>query len=338
MTLRTSLQLLGALLVGIIAISVLPMMGGMASGYAWAIALLLSIVGFFISAPLAKSLSTALNTKSVNQLRLSGVGLLGGLLGAYLLQPILTVLPGNAEAYTALPLAIILGLLGAALFFNRDIPDTIQSTQPVANIPVTAPAEPAYYALLDTSVIIDGRIADICKTGFIQGKMLVPRFVLHELQHVADSADPLRRGRGRRGLEILKQLQQNQETPIEITEQDVSNSGEVDAKLVALGKHLGIPVMTNDYNLNRVAAIQGVYVLNVNELANAIKSVYLPGESLNVRVIQEGKEHNQGIAYLDDGTMIVVENGERYINRKTEVVVTKILQTAAGRMIFAKPI
>ncbi len=338
MTLRTSLQLLCALLVGIIAISVLPMMGGMVSGYAWAIALLLAIVAFFISAPFTKSFSASLNTKSVNQLQLSGLGLLGGLLSAFLLQPILGALPGDVQSYFIFPLAIILGLIGASLFFDRDLPGIAAPTQPIANIPVTATAEPSYFALLDTSVIIDGRISDISKTGFIQGKMLVPRFVLHELQHVADSADTLRRGRGRRGLEILKQLQQNQETPIEITEQDVSSSGEVDAKLVALGKHMGIPVMTNDYNLNRVAAIQGVEVLNVNELANAIKSVYLPGESLNVRVIQEGKEHNQGIAYLDDGTMIVVENGERYINRKIEVVVTKILQTAAGRMIFAKPI
>ncbi len=335
MTLRTSLQLLGALLFGMIGLACAPLLGEVATTYAWAIALFFALLGFFISASIAQSLTKTLNQKTVGQLRLAGFGLIGGLLAAYLITPMLAELPANAGNLLSLPLALVLSSIGAAIFFNRKPEPDIT---PIVKIPVTAEEKPRYAAVLDTSVIIDGRIADISKTGFIQGKLLVPRFVLIELQHVADSADALRRNRGRRGLEILKQLQQNETTPIEITEEDVSSSNEVDSKLVALGKHLGIPVMTNDYNLNRVAGIQGVKVLNVNELANAIKSVYLPGETMHVRVIQEGKEQNQGIAYLDDGTMIVVEDGQRYINKKLEVVVTKILQTAAGRMIFAKPI
>ncbi|HOT92979.1 MAG TPA: PIN domain-containing protein [Anaerolineae bacterium] len=192
--------------------------------------------------------------------------------------------------------------------------------------------------LLDTSVIIDGRIADICRTGFIQGELVVPLFVLNELQHIADSSDTLRRNRGRRGLEILRQLQDDSPVPVRLTDAEVRGVREVDDKLIALAKELGGAILTNDYNLNRVAELQAVKVLNVNELANAVKTVLLPGESFNLQVFQEGKEQNQGVGYLDDGTMVVVEDGMRYIGKTIEVTVSKILQTAAGRMIFARPV
>jgi uncharacterized protein YacL len=191
--------------------------------------------------------------------------------------------------------------------------------------------------LLDTSVIIDGRIFDICRTGFIQGELVVPLFVLNELQHVADSADALRRNRGRRGLEILRQLQDEAPVPVRLTDADMADVREVDDKLIALARELDAAILTNDYNLNRVAELQSVNVLNVNELANAVKTVLLPGESFTIHVLQEGKEPNQGVGYLDDGTMVVVEEGEPYIGETVEVNVSKVLQTAAGRMIFARP-
>lgn len=193
------------------------------------------------------------------------------------------------------------------------------------------------YKVLDTSVIIDGRIADIVKTGFVEGILLIPSFVLEELRHIADSSDLLKRNRGRRGLDILNQISKETAIKVQIYEQDFEDIAEVDSKLVRLGQILGAPVLTNDYNLNKVAEIQGVKVLNINELANAIKPVVLPGEEMTVQVMKEGKESGQGVAYLDDGTMIVVDMGRRYIGQHISVLVTSVLQTAAGRMIFAKP-
>lgn len=192
------------------------------------------------------------------------------------------------------------------------------------------------YLLVDTSAIIDGRIADISKAGFIDGTLLVPRFVLLELQHIADSADPLRRARGRRGLDMLNRLQKEAVVPLQISEVDADDVVGVDSKLVKIARTYHCPVITNDFNLNRVAELQGVKVLNINELANAVKPVVLPGEEMQVHVIQEGKELGQGVAYLDDGTMVVVENGRKYMNNDVEVVVTRVLQTVAGRMIFAQ--
>ena len=192
--------------------------------------------------------------------------------------------------------------------------------------------------LLDTSVIIDGRIADICRTGFIDGKLLIPVFVLEELQHIADMSDSLKRVRGRRGLDILQQLQNEFGSQVEIVNHDFDDISEVDSKLVQLGQLTGGKIITNDYNLNKVAELRGVPVLNINELANAIKPVAIPGESMQVQIVREGKEQGQGVAYLEDGTMIVVENGRRFINESITVEVTSALQTAAGRMIFAKPV
>ncbi|MDR7435736.1 MAG: TRAM domain-containing protein [Armatimonadota bacterium] len=190
--------------------------------------------------------------------------------------------------------------------------------------------------ILDTSAIIDGRIADVYKTGFLEGPLLVPRFVLVELQRIADSSDPLRRNRGRRGLEILNSLQKELQA-VQIYEGEEQGSGDTDALLVKLAKRLKGAIITSDFNLHKVAEIEGVRVLNINELANALKPILLPGEEISVHVIREGKEAGQGVGYLDDGTMIVVEGGKKFIGETPEVVVTSILQTAAGRMIFTRP-
>ncbi|MGI5825302.1 MAG: PIN/TRAM domain-containing protein [Bacillota bacterium] len=190
--------------------------------------------------------------------------------------------------------------------------------------------------VLDTSVIIDGRINDICQTGFIEGQMVIPNFVLDELRHISDSSDLLRRNRGRRGLDILHRLQKDFPGKVVVTDRDYQDIAEVDSKLLQLAKDLEGMVITNDYNLNKVAQVQGVTVLNINELSNALKPVVLPGERMTVEVIREGKEQNQGLAYLDDGTMIVIENGKKYIGQTIDVEVSSVLQTSAGRMIFVR--
>ena len=195
------------------------------------------------------------------------------------------------------------------------------------------------YKLLDTNVIIDGRIADICKTGFLEGTLLIPVFVLEELQYIADSADTLRRVRGRRGLDVLQKIREDDsiKLDVEIMNVDFDDIQGVDSKLVRLAQKLGGKIITNDFNLNKVAQLRGVDVLNINELSNAVKPVVIPGETMKVQVVKDGKEPGQGVAYLDDGTMIVIENGHRYLSRTISVEVTSALQTSAGRMIFAKP-
>lgn len=234
------------------------------------------------------------------------------------------------------PLTILLALLLGMLFgdvlaskadelwLSSELRSSFRKNEPVCKI-------------LDTSVIIDGRIADICATGFLEGRLIVPRFVLEELQHIADSSDILKRNRGRRGLDILNKMQKEFGMQMEIISDNQNEEIEVDAKLVHLAKRVNGKVITNDYNLNKVAELQGVSVLNINELANALKPVVLPGEEMNVQVIKDGKESGQGIGYLDDGTMIVIDGGKRFIGEEVEVLVTSVLQTAAGRMIFAKP-
>jgi uncharacterized protein YacL len=197
-------------------------------------------------------------------------------------------------------------------------------------------SKPAERILVDTSAIIDGRIADISQTGFIPGALVVPRFVLEELQHIADSADSMRRARGRRGLDVLQRLKESPVT-VEITDADVENVPEVDAKLVKLARQWKCAIITNDFNLNRVADLQGVKVLNINELAHAVKPILIPGEEMEVKIMQDGKELGQGVGYLDDGTMIVVENGKAHMGDTIDVTVTRVLQTVAGRMIFAQP-
>ncbi|MEE9275153.1 MAG: PIN domain-containing protein [bacterium] len=190
--------------------------------------------------------------------------------------------------------------------------------------------------ILDTSVIIDGRVADICESGFIEGTLVLPQFILKELQQIADSSDPLKRNRGRRGLDILKRIQQNPDLDIQIVDTDFPRVREVDTKLLLLAKETGAKVMTNDFNLNKVAGLQGVTVLNINELANAVRPVVLPGEEMDVFVLKEGKEYDQGVGYLDDGTMVVVDHAKERIGQNVSVSVTSVLQTTAGRMIFTK--
>lgn len=269
-------------------------------------------------------------------------GLALGLLIAALVALPLSLLPSPFREILPFAAALVFSLLGMTTLIarRRDLAALFGSRVPAvrsAESGSVAVAVDERFVLLDTSVIIDGRIADISRTGFINSTMLVPRFVLNELQHIADSSDALRRNRGRRGLDILNRMQKDPVARLRITDMDVDDVREVDDKLVALGKRLKCPVLTNDYNLNRVAEIQGVTVLNVNELANAVRMVFLPGENMRVEVIQEGKEVGQGVGYLDDGTMIVIEDGRRYIGATIGVTVTKVLQTAAGRMIFAKP-
>jgi uncharacterized protein YacL len=262
------------------------------------------------------------------------IGLAIGLLISALAAVPLHYLPLSLGRLMPFVAALLFGYLGIITAVSRqtDLLNLLST-----RLPGATKGTKSDYVIVDTSVIIDGRIADIAQTGFIGGTILIPRFVLNELQHIADSSDSLRRNRGRRGLEILNQLQKNDEVPIEISDLDVPEAKEVDSKLVHLGKRLNAPVLTNDYNLNRVAELQGVKVLNINELANAVKAIVLPGETIKVRIIQEGKELGQGVGYLDDGTMVVVEDGKQYMNNTMEVTVTRVLQTVAGRMIFATP-
>lgn len=195
---------------------------------------------------------------------------------------------------------------------------------------------PAVPKVIDTSSIIDGRIADICETGFLEGPILIPQFVLRELQHIADQTDPLRRTRGRRGLDVLDRLQKTSKAPVRIIDEDYPEIKEVDQKLIELARRKGAKIITNDYNLNKVAKLHGIEVLNVNELAQALKPVVLPGESLKIQVIREGKEPEQGVGYLEDGTMVVVEDGKRLIGQEVEITVTSVLQTPSGRIIFGR--
>ncbi|MGB9596894.1 MAG: PIN/TRAM domain-containing protein [Candidatus Poribacteria bacterium] len=264
-------------------------------------------------------------------------GLVAGLVAANLLVFLTSVIIEGSENQNIVRMvaagsSLTLGYLGMTVAYKkRD------------EFALFAPIESGFYKrsnnnikILDTNVIIDGRILDICESGFIEGTIIIPRFVLNELQYIADSADVLRRNRGRRGLDILHKMQKNPGIDVRIVEQDFPDIKEVDAKLIELAKSMGAKVITNDFNLNQVAELQAISVLNINELANAVKPVILPGETMNVRVIKEGKEQAQGVAYLDDGTMVVVENGRYLIGQTLDVVVTSILQTTAGRMIFTK--
>lgn len=268
------------------------------------------------------------------------IGIFLGLVAAALLSLPLALLPSPLQQILPLAAAVVFCYLSVVVMVSRqhDLQAVFKNLRvgtPTATNKTDTSSE--NYILLDTSVIIDGRISDISKTGFIRATLLVPNFVLGELQHIADSPEPLRRNRGRRGLEILGILQEESPIAVRITDMDVSEVRDADSKLVALARHLHCPIMTNDYNLNRVADIQGVMVLNINDLANAVKGTFLPGEELTIKIIQEGRESDQGVGYLDDGTMVVVEDGRKLMNKTLPVTVTKVLQTTAGRMIFAKP-
>ncbi|MBE2238793.1 MAG: TRAM domain-containing protein [Caldilineaceae bacterium] len=299
---------------------------------------------WLVRAP-AKAAHNALRQVPITDLVAGTIGVTAGLFIAALLSVPVSRLPAPFGNIVPLVLVFMFGYLGAAIFVlrQRDFFSLLRGsgeekpkfTPPPIAVPPTAPAGPSL--LLDTSVIIDGRIADIARTGFLLGTLTVPRFVLNELQYIADSADSLRRNRGRRGLEVLDRLQNTPEATIVFVDQDPVDATQVDDKLISLAQQTDALIITNDYNLNRVARLQGVRILNINELANAIKSVYLPGEEIPLKIIQEGKETGQGVGYLEDGTMVVVENGRRYINQEVLVQVTKVLQTNAGRLIFATP-
>ncbi|MDR3271013.1 MAG: PIN/TRAM domain-containing protein [Peptococcaceae bacterium] len=321
--------------------------------------ILFGIIGFLIAPVCIRGFLALIRWSEGKLQKVPVFDLMGGALGVIIGLIIANLLNG---AFISIPivgpilaiiLSLALGYLGLIIgarrkddifgFFARfarlrDKGDKGEKGEPARdgkNIALEQPKK--NYKVLDTSVIIDGRIADIVQTGFIEGTLLIPGFVLEELRHIADSSDLLKRNRGRRGLDILNQMSKETLVNIEVYEQDFEDIVEVDSKLVRLGQVLGAPLLTNDYNLNKVAELQGVQVLNINELANAVKPVVLPGEEIYVQVVKEGKEQGQGVAYLDDGTMIVVDNGRRYIGQHITVLVTSVLQTAAGRMIFAKP-
>lgn len=254
---------------------------------------------------------------------------LGAALAALLTQPLRLLPPGWALSLAACGLYAALMPLGWAAGKRLDA----DQTQPARTAAAGVRACPK---ILDTSVIIDGRVYDICKAGFLEGEIVIPAFVLVELRHIADSADALRRARGRRGLDVLHRLQEELSLPLRIEEKDYEDAPEVDVKLLRLARDAGGAVLTNDYNLNKVAGVTGVPVLNINELAGALRPAVLPGEEMTVRVVREGKEAGQGVGYLDDGTMVVVENGRRFVGATVEAEVTTVLQTSAGRMIFTR--
>jgi len=268
------------------------------------------------------------------------VGLLLGLLIALLLGLPLAALPEPFGRYLPIGISICfgLGMVGLTVAKREDL---VAAAQAAGFFRTEHPASTGTQSaqtqvIVDTSAIIDGRIADIVDSGFLFHKLVIPHFVLDELQRIADSSDTQRRGRGRRGLEILARLQKDGPTPVEIVTDDPVEAGDVDSKLVALARLRGAAILTNDFNLNRVADLQSIRVLNINSLANALKPALLPGDSLRIKIMTEGKEQGQGVGYLDDGTMVVIEGGARFVDAELEVMVTRVLQTVMGRMVFAQ--
>lgn len=340
MTNEFILRIVGMIILGLLGWEAGTLLGGQLDTESVRYTLTLSLAGaalgllvtpYLVLRPL-RTVRTQLRTASAQQIIAGIVGLVIGLIAAALLSLPLSFLPSPWGRALPAIFSVVFAYFGAFI-------GTVRQRDLFALISGRLGREVSRednIVLLDTSVIIDGRIADVSHTGFVSGTMVVPRFVLNEIQHIADSSDPLRRARGRRGLDMLNRLQKESVVPIRVADLDIEEVREVDDKLVMLGKRLRCPIVTNDYNLNRVAELQGVTVLNINELANAVRAVVLPGEGLAVSVIQEGKELGQGVGYLDDGTMVVVENGRRHIGQTVSVIVTKVLQTAAGRMIFAQ--
>lgn len=262
------------------------------------------------------------------------LGLVAGLIAARLAAIPFELAPASSVNATAVVLLnTVFGYLGVVFGMTKLAHLDISKIRGI----FTAEGRADDEKILDTSAIIDGRIADVCDTGFVTGTLIIPQFILRELQFVADSSDPLKRAKGRRGLDLLHRIQKMTGLTVKIVEEDFPKIRNVDDKLVALARQRGAKIVTNDFNLNKVAALQGVAVLNINELSNAVKPLVLPGEVMRVFVLKEGKEYGQGVAYLDDGTMIVIENGRRLIGKTVDVSVTSVLQTTAGRMIFTKP-
>jgi len=298
----------------------------------------LILTPYFTTRP-ARALRSLLGRLAAESLFAGLTGLIAGLLIAALLAFPLSLLPKPLGEILPFMGVLIFSYFGVSLFVTRqgDIMGLLSALSGRGEGGGSSSwSNLNRNILLDTSVIIDGRVSDIARTGFLPGTLLIPRFVLNELQNIADSSDGMRRQRGRRGMEVLAELQKLPNVLVRISDINVDGVREVDDKLVVLGKQLKCPVLTNDYNLNRIAELQGVTVLNINELANAIKSVVLPGEALRINIMQEGKDHSQGVGYMEDGTMVVVENGKEYIGEYMDVNITKVLQTAAGRMIFGR--
>jgi uncharacterized protein YacL len=294
----------------------------------------IAIIGFFVGFIIALfviQIEQSIRKVSLRVIFGGVVGMIIGLLIAYLLAYGLNFV--TLEKQQVLPwfyalLTCIMAYLGVLIGSKKIEEFSFLGFGPVKDL--------SDHRILDTSVIIDGRIADISETGFLHGTLIVPRFVLDELQHIADSADSMKRSRGRRGLDILNRMQRSPGITIEVMDQDFPKLKGVDAKLVALANKMNAKIITNDFNLNKVAELQGINILNVNELANALKPVVLPGETMTVKIIKEGKEPGQGVAYLDDGTMIIVDHAQKHQGSTVEVLVTSILQTTAGRMIFSE--
>ena len=302
------------------------------SYYGFPIALIGLFLGFMI-ALFVINIEEAIRKVSLRIIFGGVVGMIIGLLIAFLLAYGLNFVSSIMEKQQVVPWIYAL-LTGTMAYLGLLIGS--KKIEEFSFFGLGQPKDSGDYRFLDTSVIIDGRIADISDTGFLQGNLIVPRFVLDELQYIADSSDSMKRSRGRRGLDILNRMQRSVGINIEISDQDFPKLKGVDAKLVALAKKINAKIVTNDFNLNKVAELQGIRILNVNELANALKPVVLPGETMTVKIIKEGKETGQGVAYLDDGTMIVVDNAQKHQGSNVEVLVTSVLQTTAGRMIFSE--
>ncbi|MGM9972633.1 MAG: PIN/TRAM domain-containing protein [Clostridiaceae bacterium] len=310
------------------------------------ISILFGIIFFFISPWIYKGIQRLVDQTEVHFQKLTATEIFFGAIGAIIALIISYFLasPLSRLPVVGIYIFILINVLAAALGADIGAKKKDDIIAVLGNIRKSSGTKEkkgknttkGEAKVLDTSVIIDGRIFDLCQTGFIEGTLVIPNFVLDELRHISDSSDSLKRNRGRRGLDILNKIQKELSIEVQIWEGDFPEIAEVDSKLLKLAQLLGGKVITNDYNLNKVAEFQGVAVLNINELANAIKPVVLPGEEMTIQIIKDGKESNQGIAYLDDGTMIVVEGGKKFIGEVIEVVVTSVLQTAAGRMIFAK--
>ncbi len=297
------------------------------------------LIGFVVGGPLGRSIANILGDMESVFYRAPGADIFFSTVGAFTgllvaLVPSITLFRFGPPGYIlSLALMLLFGFAGARIgVIKRPEYAAMFKLGPSFG----SAAAPGVGQIIDTSVIIDGRIVDIVRAGFLAGTMVVPRFVLMELQAVADSADTLKRSRGRRGLDILNALQRLDDARVEITDQDFPEIAEVDSKLTALSKLTGLPLVTNDFNLNKVAEIQGVKILNINELASAVKPVVLPGEKMTVKIIREGKEPGQGVGYLDDGTMVVVERGKKSVGNEADVLATSVLQTPAGKMIFAE--
>ncbi len=283
--------------------------------------------------------SKLINEMSIDVLFMALIGLLLGLLIGLLLAYPLSLLAGPLGSVLPAALALATAYLGITIFSrrSREIWEFFGERLGIGPVKSRLQMGSNRELILDTSVLIDGRIVDIAKTGFLGGTLVVPRFVLSELHQVADSPDPLRRNRGRRGLAKLNELQRDTDIPVKIIEDDFEGVSEVDNKLIMLALQRDTLLVTNDYNLNRVAEAQNVLVLNVNLLANAVRTVYIPGETFSIHVIQEGRDPDQGVGYLEDGTMVVIANGKRYMDRTINVTVTRLINQATGRMIFAEP-